>query len=109
MNPKQIAWLLSNIALITAVYVGHIHGVTAVRYLCVAFIWIMLLVYLVVYVSPEKRKSIRQSPMPKKIEWGVDILVFGLLVISGDFMTAAVYATSCILLSILYNQNQDSR
>jgi len=101
MKRKQVDWLLWNALFSAGLYVGVCLDVAAVGYVVIAFVWLMLVCYLLVLYTGDRR-TVREDPVPALLSVLFDIGVLVVLVSRDWYVTATAYALTAIVLGILH-------
>jgi hypothetical protein len=98
--------ILSNIALISAIYAAVFFDIAIIKWIVVGFIWVMLGLYLTVLLGVDKNQIqtiLRNGyQLNAYAAWLMDIASFAAFIYVGWYFTAGAYAASCIVLEAIY-------
>jgi hypothetical protein len=104
MKRKQVDWLLWNALFSAGLYFGVWLDVAPVGYGVIGFVWLMLVCYLLVLYTGDK-KTVRKQPVPTSLGVLFDIGVLMVLVSRDWYVTATAYALTVIVLGILHRNS----
>jgi len=103
MKSQRHKWLIWNLIFLGVLLAGLIFSVQIAKYAAISMIWIMLILYTVLYYTPERNPYVR--PVILTINLAFYIAVLTIIFSQGWRLTGIAYLLSCILLEAIYRDD----
>ena len=105
MKSEALLALGLNLLLLVALYGAVWLQLDWLGWLVQAFVWVMFGLYLVALYSGDADKSYA-SPLPTWLGLLIDVLVLAMLLYADWYVTATVYALSCLAMEAVYRKSR---